>query len=398
MTSSPELSASSRKPAATSSDDAPTLPKSLPSLTGLRFVAAFSVFCYHSTQVTSFLPDAGQVSPFANLEAAYGLEFLFSRAGFFGVGFFFVLSGFVIAWGWRGGETRPFWRRRLVKIYPNHVAIWLLAMVLYASAISPWGGAAANLLLLNAFSPDTVQVPINPPSWTLGAELVFYLTFPLVASALFRLSRRALAWLATAMVSLAVAVPFIAMTALPGPPPNSMAPVSELQLWFAYMFPVARLPEFVLGATLALLVRNGWRPRIPVSLAWIVLGVTYVVATLVLPFQFSFAVAGLLPICLLVIAYAVRDCAGKRSWLQRPTWQRLGEISYGFYLCQSLTVFYVRDQVGSPTYEGAMGFAVIGGLFVLTLLGGWALWAGVERPAMRRWSRSPSRAAAPSGR
>lgn len=366
-------------------DDGP--PRVLPSLTGLRFVAAFAVFCFHVTQVTSFIPGAGQVSPIADTPAAYTLEWVFGRAGFFGVGFFFVLSGFVLAWGWAGGQRIAFWRRRVVKIVPNHVVVWAMAMVLFAASISEWGPALLNLLLLNAFSPSTVFVPVNPPSWTLGAEMLFYLLFPLVAGPLLRLSSRALVATAGVLVALVVAVPVLATTLLPGPPPGGYAPVSEIQLWFAYMFPVARLPEFLIGSVLAVLVRRGWRPHIPVPLAWVSLLVAYAAATLVLPFHLTFAVAGLLPICLLLLAYAVRDSEGRPSAFRRPTWRRLGEISYGFYLCQAITVFYVRDVTGSPTYGPAGALATVVALLALTLLGGGILWWAVENPCMRRWSR-----------
>ncbi len=85
-------------------------PPGSPSLTGLRFIAAALVFAFHSS-LTNF-----PLSPFADEDVAHGYEWLFSKAGWIGVSFFFILSGFVLTWSSRGGDTlTSFWRRRLAE-------------------------------------------------------------------------------------------------------------------------------------------------------------------------------------------------------------------------------------------------------------------------------------------
>src|SRR3712207_2880383 len=84
----------------------------LPSLTGMRFVAAFMVFCGHAMAENLFGDDSvnrALVNP--------------ALAGSFtGVSFFFVLSGFVLTWSARDDDTkRRFWRRRFWRIYPVHL-------------------------------------------------------------------------------------------------------------------------------------------------------------------------------------------------------------------------------------------------------------------------------------
>src|SRR5690242_14192774 len=110
----------------------------LPSLTGLRFVAALCVFAYHAwlpIPALRLVNDDG---------VAYGVYGKVSQAGGLGVGFFFVLSGFVLTWSARPGDTpKSFWRRRIVKIYPNYAVAWLLAMVLFAAAYTPAWRAVA---------------------------------------------------------------------------------------------------------------------------------------------------------------------------------------------------------------------------------------------------------------
>lgn len=77
----------------------------LDSLTGARFVAALAVFLFH----------AGGIFP---AEGVFGKALAFiSRDGGIGVDFFFVLSGFVLAWSWRpGSSVKAFYRRRFARL------------------------------------------------------------------------------------------------------------------------------------------------------------------------------------------------------------------------------------------------------------------------------------------
>src|ERR1700759_304272 len=103
----------------------------LPSLTGLRFVAAFLVFTSDVT-ATKLFADQG-VSDF--------LSRYVSRAGCLGVSFFFVLSGFILPWTADAGDTPArFYRRRLVKICPNHLLTWLAGLLLMV-----WAGSAGSV-------------------------------------------------------------------------------------------------------------------------------------------------------------------------------------------------------------------------------------------------------------
>src|SRR5437868_13769353 len=106
--------------------------RQLRSLTGLRFIAAFVVFGFHVTVANLITPN-GAVSA--------ALTYFF-RQGATGVSFFFMLSGFVLCWSARPGDSaRRFWRRRAAKIYPNHLvtALVALAFVIVASvAVSGW--------------------------------------------------------------------------------------------------------------------------------------------------------------------------------------------------------------------------------------------------------------------
>ncbi|WP_372352198.1 acyltransferase family protein [Streptomyces sp. KL116D] len=81
------------------------LAERLPSLTGLRFFAAFLVFLCHA--LSQFNPQTDSVS--------HDVAYFLLPAGPVGVSFF-VLSGFVLTYAARPGDTvRRFWRRRVVR-------------------------------------------------------------------------------------------------------------------------------------------------------------------------------------------------------------------------------------------------------------------------------------------
>ncbi|KAB1929940.1 acyltransferase [Micromonospora sp. ALFpr18c] len=104
----------------------------LPSLTGLRFVATTLVFACHIAVITQFID--GSLGSF--------VASAFPLAGPYGVGLFFVLSGFVLTWTARKADrTTSFWRRRVVKIYPSHLVTFALA-----AALTVVAGRATGLL------------------------------------------------------------------------------------------------------------------------------------------------------------------------------------------------------------------------------------------------------------
>jgi peptidoglycan/LPS O-acetylase OafA/YrhL len=85
----------------------------LPSLTGMRFIAAVGVFLFHGILYGGF---------FSSTHAVGVLGSVVNVAGWAGVVFFFILSGFVLTWSLRPKDTVPsFWRRRLLKVFPNHL-------------------------------------------------------------------------------------------------------------------------------------------------------------------------------------------------------------------------------------------------------------------------------------
>ncbi|GGS77238.1 acyltransferase family protein [Streptomyces cinerochromogenes] len=350
-----------RTGAATAGSPAPAVPPSLPSLTGLRWMAALLVFGLHVHNFGWFGGTGGRL-----VSWAFG-------AGATGVSFFFVLSGFVLTWSARPRDrATAFWRRRVARIYPVHLATLAVALLMactLAHQPRPTAKQAlANALLLHSWWQPWWQT-LNPVSWSLACEAFFYAAFPLLFLLLRRLGARGSA----ALGGLSVAAVLVLAWA-------------DAHHWWThsiYSFPAARLPEFVLGAVTARLVLLGrWRgPGLEGSLALAVIG--YFLVPQVTP-GYSATVCTLAGFALLIPAAAVADLHGLPSLWRHRRMVRLGELSFAFYMIHLLVLCAATELLGRKPHFGALaGLAVTAAAFAVSLGLSWALYEGVERPARR---------------
>lgn len=348
----------------------------LPSLTGLRFVAAALVFAAHASFVFPSR-DPAVAGDFAHVAA---------QGGPVGVGFFFVLSGFVLTWTARRTDTAGrFWRRRAAKIFPNHLITWLAALILMirAGQAVTAGTALPNLLLINSWVPKASWVnSMNDVSWSLACEAFFYLMFPLVHRLVARIPERCLWPSAAVVVAIVFILPSVALL-LPDQPMFVFAPMR--QLWFVYFLPPVRLLDFVLGCLMARIVRAGrWIP-VGTFPAVLLAAVAYAVS-LHTPPLYSAAAVMLVPLAFVVAAAADSDLRARRSLLRHRALVWLGEISFAFYMVHHLVIRFAGGALGLGGKWGIVAAsAVVVAVCVVSVLVAWLLYALVERPAMR-WS------------
>lgn len=360
----------------------------LPSLTGVRFFAAALVFFFHAS-----LPEV--LGVFEDPGFADGYAQALSKVGFVGVSFFFILSGFVLAWSARPEDTLPaFYRRRLLKIYPNHMVLWAVALGYFSTmaAVHP-GVWSTNLSLVHSWIPraDTA-VSLNQPSWSLCSELLFYLLFPLLWRWVRNIrSNRLWMWFGITFAGLLSTQLMIDAWA-PGTPLLPDWPLSLMQAWLGYNFPPLRLFEFVLGMLVARLLAEGHRVSLGVAPALAVTGGAYVLS-LYLPWQYGFNVILAVPLALLVAAIAHADVTGRRTGLRGRVLTLLGEVSFAFYLVHFMVLVAVHDLLEGRQFDTATAFAVTALVFVVSQMLSWLLYVCVERPIMRRWAGGPRRPA-----
>lgn len=379
----------------------PARTATLPSLTGLRAVAVLFVFAGHAIALGAF-SDPKAASAFNTLTGD-------GRIGFLAVSFFFVLSGFVLTWSAKPGQSAGgFWRRRLVRIGPCHLLIAVIALGMFVAAgeTIKWRPALADLFLVQNWWPNQnlIMYQLNGATWSLSVEMLCYAMFPLLLRLITRLSTRALWSWAIGLGLVAVLIPLVSYPLLSGFPPSKFYPAGSWpQLWALYFFPPVRSIEFVLGMFLARIVASGKWPNIRILPA-VLVNIAAFLLLYFLPTAFGIAAFYPIPSALLIGAVATRDLSGRPSVLSGRFMVWLGELSFAFYILHLTVMFavhaafsgqwvgyahsYARVQFATPA---AIGFLI--GLFVLCTALAWVMHRTVELPAMRHWSRPASQRA-----
>jgi peptidoglycan/LPS O-acetylase OafA/YrhL len=353
----------------------------LNALTGLRFVAASMIVLHHSRRLA--IPVLG-------------------RSLDHGVSFFFVLSGFILAYAYpkleSGRDVADFLAARIARIWPAHVVGLLLALLALRMAIDRT--FVANLLLVHGWVPSLPwYFGYNAPSWSISTELFFYLVFPALIFR-WRDSWR-WKWLATALLVVAL----IALGKALDLPNLSHHDVPTLH-GLLYISPLARLFEFTTGMVVYTAFRRLQPAAAKVDVALFTLlelsAIGFAGYCIVSGSTATFLrrhcpdIAGqwighssdvfVFPFVILVFAF-------ERGWLSRffgsAPMMLLGEISYSIYLVHvTVFEFYLRRWMVSGTGPDYFGFA---GCVAVTLVIAFTIWVFIEAPcraAVKRWLRA----------
>ncbi|MBM4373490.1 MAG: acyltransferase [Deltaproteobacteria bacterium] len=308
----------------------------LDALTGLRFFAAAHVVLYHFAEPA--LP-AATPAVIRNVLAH----------GYVGVSFFYLLSGFILAYNYvdrsedgtvrMRGTSGAFWWNRFARVYPLYLVAWLAAApvsighrlaadgspVVFAAKTTAAG--LVSLGLAQAWLPGA-HTWWNPPSWSISVEALFYAAFPALLPRLLapRRSRLGLA-LGLYLVALFAPVVYLATTR------------DELLLALVKYDPLLHLPTFALGILLAELFDSPLRERllrarVPLGVgAMSVLGL--LLATPPGATNLLFHNGLLAPAFGALILAVALGLPMVSPALSSPLLLLLGEASFGLYILQS---------------------------------------------------------------
>jgi peptidoglycan/LPS O-acetylase OafA/YrhL len=286
--------------------------------------------------------------------------------GFLGVDVFFALSGFLITtllleeWSRRGDVSlRGFYARRVRRLVPALLVLLLLGCVLETSFEDmhgevPYGvGALGALLYVNNWLMvwDGAALRTLAPTWSLAVEEQFYLLWPLALLVMLRRRIRPAALLCVTGGVTLVSLVYTAVVARINPDYN------------IYVESVPRAGELALGATLAVLWREGWVPaplrsRVAGLLALATLGVLGVeVQMREADWLYTWDALFLGALCagvLLVTCLERPDCLLGRLFRLRFL-RHVGRISYGIYLYNLPLVFLLDPRrTGIPEFPSLL--------------------------------------------
>lgn len=349
--------------------------KRLEALEGLRGYAAFLVFLTHAFGLLAaklYGVDADRYAPDAAAPPALAAILLLFRS-FYGVDLFFVLSGLLMAdialRRWPG--TPRFLARRALRIYPPFLvtlAIVLVAAAVFFAQAHPVAEIAGNVAFLQGFNIPGIA-PINPVTWSLSFEAVFYLLVPVLALAWSR-PAGALGGKAP-LVLLAAFAALVALAAwLPG----------AKSVFLAYF------ALFVPGIYLGMLdpeARRALARRIPALIAvgaWAAFEIAVKLEWLVRSEAIYYAVSGIA--AGLLVMKACDDASGLARALSRRTMLWLGRYSYSFFLVHYVVLHLfagLLDATLGRTHAALYGFVLVAGGLALSLAAARLLFAATER-------------------
>ena len=382
----------------------PDTPHTLHSLTSTRFFAAMWVLMMHFASVGALGPT--------DSASAYGafLRFWLATGGS-AVGFFFVLSGFILAHTYHqrlhdntAAQRQRFWRARVARIYPTYLLALCLttasALTLGQLGVQPWSTCTwANctapwllsaLPLQSWFADSQIQQLWNAPGWSIATEAFFYALFPWLLRPVMALTHR-WGWWTLAALWLLQNLMFAGLSLYTA---QASPELQSALAWWQERHPLLRLPEFLMGITAWTLYnsRNPSRPRhTSQALALIVaLSLIWYLPAPAAPWLLHTALSGkayllaapLFAALIHWLATAERQATEPLTQaLSSPMLVTLGQASYALYIIhwfglQSLYIAF-HSQGSPPVWASYLAVA----LLVAASL---ALHHGYERPLQKR--------------
>jgi peptidoglycan/LPS O-acetylase OafA/YrhL len=378
----------------------------LTALNGMRFFAVFHIFLFHlwSTRFETPARPAPFDKVFANMEGFPAWLNNFLAHGYLSTSFFFLLSGFILAYlYWRPtGElsttARHFWWQRFTRVYPAHLIALLLTILLFLprfwmDADAPSIPMAVASAVATATLTQAWVAPLVPvwswPTWALSAVVFLYLLMPWLVKVLSRLSRGQATALLVACPLLSLAPTLVFLQFFPDGGEGKL----HWQI-FIGSTPLFWVAHFVAGMLMSRIFRisrfeTAWSTR---PKPWVSLGDLALIAVIAISvmephdraWRHILRHGALLPLYMLVL----HDLALGRGFVARifslPGMNFLGQLSFSIFIWQNLflAMSFMMALAFPESTSASFWFAVIGllGMAVLsTFL--------IEKPLARKLRR-----------
>ena len=378
----------------------------MPALTGIRFLAVLHIFCFHLWT----LYDMEKGPEAANLLQGMGrlpdgvLTYLSN--GWMSTSFFFLLSGFILAylyWGKDGQLTVPrkkFWLTRAARIYPIHILLLLLtfgsAGYHLANGVDPVtlvASAVATLTLVQAWFPHFVPM-WSWPTWTISALVFLYAVMPFILQPLAKLSRREAVIMLCALPVVSLVPTVVYAFFFP-------AGTEPQQFWqiFIGSTPVFWLAHFVAGILLTKVFGLSRNNVITATdrRSWFAWGDLALVAVIVIacipniqePFKYFLRHGLMMPLYMIIIVDLARGKGLAAQIFSGRIMNFLGETSFSIFIWQNLVMMVcwgmvmMNPDAGRNQFWGAL-VSIIG----LSIFSTYVIEKPVAKWLLRKINRS----------
>jgi len=394
--------------------------RQIPSLTGLRFVAAACILLSHSVLTILRFPNPPTWLIVLSQVAAEGMSL------------FFVLSGFIIYYNYvdhlgRSGGIREFFVARFARLYPLYILCLAYDLLISFSFYKFPAANAAALPYYVTLTQSWLYKPIGDNAliyqfgimpqvaWSISTEWFFYLVFPLIGLLITTkglISRRLVAAAIVVVLALTVSTVINAnYAAIQQFGVRHFGPVAAIEQdsffrWLAYFSPYMRVFEFLLGCLCASAYMTLDKTHLPSKVeeywgAWLTAGALCGIAALhwlmfgvdsaarwhdlVVKLHMNFGFAPFL-------ATLIFCCARYQNGFVRlisARWIILcGNASYSLYLLHVLVINAFRYEVAPITsWRIAVGSFLKLAVVIATSIGlSLVSWKTIELPC-RIWLR-----------
>jgi peptidoglycan/LPS O-acetylase OafA/YrhL len=347
----------------------------IPALTGVRSFAAIGIVLYHFWG--TYLPGITAPTVIQN--------------SFSAVSFFFVLSGYILAYVYAKNDSseldrRRFWYARFARIYPLYIFSFLvefplIAWIIFHSpapfkrALIALGSLAGCLGMVQSWIPG-MNWRWNTPAWTICCEALFYLLFPWMLLAIRRIKpQRLLLYLVAAYVVTLLPAVFLYHWGIGVTTSSPRTPLFHIVVFN----PLFRLFEFFVGMLLGkldLYLRESQHD----SKTWIRPAALYIgfAGTVIytafgqsIPFILRYSGAADLIFCALIFGLAKPSSSILCKVMSFSPFILLGEASYAIYIMQFPVGEWFASTFNTFGYSlqaaGTTADAMLFALFLLTL-------------------------------
>ncbi|RMZ60841.1 acyltransferase [Chryseobacterium nematophagum] len=300
-------------------------------LTSIRFFFAFMVFASH----LDFLQNS-------NSKILHWIYNYIFQEGYIGVSFFFILSGFILAYNYQDDlinkrrSKRLFYIARFARVYPLHLLTFFISIPLtypqFVKDKSLWFmQALTNITLTQSFIPlNSFYFTFNYLSWSISNEIFFYAAFPALILLLTRLKKHRIL---TILIILSI-IPVLAV----------IVPSSWYHPIF-YINPFMRVIDFIIGILLFNAYKKILNREFKINYSWvefsaILLLIIFFVFHQQIPQVARYSFYYWIPMSYLIFSFSFQKGIISR-FLSHKTFIYLGEISFGFYMFHQIVLRYL---------------------------------------------------------
>lgn len=340
-------------------------------LTSLRFFFAMAVFCSH----LGFVSTKGYWD--------YIFKNVFSE-GFLGVSFFFILSGFILAYTYKLKlinktiSYKKFYIARFARVYPLHIFTTILVLPLSFSAFRE--KILYHIFLIQSFfSNPKIHFSLNTPSWSISDEAFFYLLFPLLIFLFYKIKKSI------------IIIPFIMVGIVFFL--NYSLPETSKHYWI-YISPFIRIFDFIIGIILFSIYEKLKTNYHKLSISSVnileILSIIVFIALFIFNYKFSinyrYSIYYWVPMSLIILVFALSRSfvnftgGGMSSVLSSKILVYLGEISFAFYLLHKIVINYYKEILMNNSYHLSDAFII----FIITLIASIFAFEIIEKPLNRK--------------